>query len=97
MRDNVVRLGNVAEDNEGDAIDLDELNRMLPELLELAEKKAAAADAFAAAVDAAAHRSRASKSAIRKTVTALHKGQAKAALEDATEVADLIEAVMSRT
>lgn len=40
MRDNVVRLGNVPEDNEGDAVNLDELKRMLPELLALAEKKA---------------------------------------------------------
>lgn len=77
----------------GDAVNLDELKRMLPELLALAEKKADAAAMFGSGVDAASYRSRASKSAIRKLVTALHKDKAKAALEDATEVADLIEAM----
>lgn len=82
-------------DDEGEkAINLDELKRMLPELVALAGKRQDAADCFAAGVDAAAYASHASKAAIRKLVTAIHKDTTRAALADASEVADLIEAIV---
>lgn len=93
MRGNVVRLGDVPGDNEGQAVDVDELKRMLPELLALAERKADATDALAAGLDTAAYRCRVSKKAIRNLVKAMSKDKTRDMFAEAVELADLIEAV----
>ena len=79
--------------DEGAGIDITALKRMLPELLELAERKDDAAAMLAAGIEAAAYQSRAGKVAIRKLVLALHKDKTRTTLAEASEVADQIEAV----
>ena len=95
MTDNVVRLGDAPPDNnQGRAADVRELRRMLPELLALADAKASTAEMFSAAIDAAAYSSSASKTAIRKLVTAMSKDKTRDMFTEAVELADLIEAVV---
>lgn len=96
MRDNVIRIDGAEEVSDSGAVNLTELRRMLPELLALAGAKADAAAMFSAAVDAAAYHSRVGKSAIRKLVSAMHADRLREAREEATELADLIEAVEER-
>ena len=74
-------------------INVGELKRLLPELLALADRKADAAETFAAGVDAAAYRCGASKKALRKLVAAMAKDKTADAGAEAAELSDLIDAV----
>jgi hypothetical protein len=76
------------------AIDVSEAQRIFPDLIAIATKRDDLAETYRAAVDAAAHRTGASKKSINACVKAMVQDKTRDMFAEAAEFCDLLEALV---